>query len=124
VVDLLLVVVPQVREIERLVLRHARALAVPHLLDVEVSQVLRRLVRHRTISTEAALDALGGLRDLPLQRYPHLPLLGRVFEMRASITAYDGVYLALAEGLAADLYTRDQRLARAAGPRARVRVIR
>jgi predicted nucleic acid-binding protein len=123
VIDLLLGIAPQATEIGQLVIRHAPALAVPHLLDVEVTQVLRRLVGSGKISTTLARDALTGLRELPLQRYPHLPLLPRVFDLRANITAYDGVYLALAEGLDADFYTRDRRLSRAPGSRAHVHVI-
>lgn len=123
VIDLLLGVVPQADEIQSLVLRHAPALAVPHLLDVEVAQALRRLVAGGALPASEARDALGDLRDLPLQRYPHLSLVPRAFELRANVTAYDGVYLALAEGLDADLFTRDRRLARAPGHRARVRLI-
>ncbi len=122
-IDLLLGILPQAVEIQRLVIRHAPAMAVPHLLDVEVTQALRRLVITRKISAAVAHDALADLRDLPLQRYPHLALLPRVFDLRANITAYDGIYLALAEGLAADLYTRDRRLSRAPGSRAHVHVI-
>jgi predicted nucleic acid-binding protein len=123
IIDLLLAIVPQADEIQALVLRHAPALAVPHLVDVEVTQALRRLVASGALRPSEAREALADLGDLPLHRYPHLPLIPRAFELRANVTAYDGVYLALAEGLDADLYTRDRRLARAPGHRARVRVI-
>lgn len=123
VIDLLLGTAPRVEEIERLVVSHAPALAVPHLLDVEVTHALRRLAAEGAISGAVARHALDGLRDLPLQRYPHLALLPRVFELRTNVTAYDGIYLALSEGLGADFYTRDRRLARAPGHRARVHLI-
>jgi predicted nucleic acid-binding protein len=123
VIDLLLAIAPQADEIESVILRHAPALAVPHLLDVEVTQALRRLAASGAVSASDARTALSDLRDLPLQRYPHLALIPRAFELRANVTAYDGVYLALAEGLGADLYTRDRRLARAPGHRAKVRLI-
>lgn len=122
-IDLLLAVEPHAEEIRDLVVSHASALAIPHLLDVEVAQALRRLVRSGDLVVAAAAEALAALGDLPLRRYPHLPLMTRVFELRANVTAYDGVYLALAEGLDAELYTRDRRLARAPGHGARVRVI-
>lgn len=122
-IDLLVAVEPHAKEIRDLVVRHASALAIPHLLDVEVAQALRRLVRAGDLTAADAGDTLVALRELPLRRYPHLPLMTRVFELRANVTAYDGVYLALAEGLDAELYTRDRRLARAPGHGARVRVI-
>jgi predicted nucleic acid-binding protein len=123
VIDLLLAVESTAEEIRSLVLEHAPALAVPHLIDVEVTQALRRLAASGTLPTAEARRALDDLHDLPLQRYPHLPLMRRAFELRANVTAYDGVYVALAEGLDADLYTRDRRLSRAPGHRARVRIV-
>jgi predicted nucleic acid-binding protein len=59
-------------------------------------------------------QALALYAELPLQRFPHTPLLGRVFSLRENFTAYDAVYVALAEGLDAPLHTADARLARAA----------
>lgn len=123
VIDLLLAVDATADQLRSLVLEHSPALAVPHLLDVEVAQALRRLVAAGAVPLAEARRGMADLRDLPLQRYPHLPLMPRVFELRANITAYDGVYVALAEGLDADLYTRDRRLARAPGHRARVRLV-
>jgi predicted nucleic acid-binding protein len=55
-----------------------------------------------------------------LQRYPHDFLLPRVWELRNNLTAYDAVYVALAEALDAPLLTRDRRLAGAAGHCARI----
>jgi predicted nucleic acid-binding protein len=64
--------------------------------------------------------ALADLSDLRMQRYQHDFLLPRVWELRNKATAYDAVYLALAEALDAVLVTRDHRLAGAAGHHARV----
>ncbi len=83
----------------------------PHLLDVEVASALRRGV------------AREDLRDLAVVRYPHGPLLARVWELRARMSPYDGVYVALAEQLGAPLVTRDARLGRAGGHGARVEIL-
>lgn len=97
-------------------------LHVPHLMDVEVAQVLRRFVARSEIAPERARQALEDLADLPLQRYAHDILLPRVWELRQNLTAYDAVYVALAEVLDAPLLTRDARILRAPGHGARVEV--
>ncbi|MFL5249300.1 MAG: type II toxin-antitoxin system VapC family toxin [Myxococcales bacterium] len=96
---------------------------VPHLLDVEVVQGLRRHAMSGALFAERALHALADLADLPLQRHPHHDLIPRVWELRSSLTAYDAVYVALAEILDAPLVTRDGKLLRAHGHRARVDLI-
>ena len=93
----------------------ADALHVPHLLDVEVAQALRRYVQFGEIGAAEASAALGDLRALDLSRHAHEPLLDRVWALRENISAYDAVYVALAEALAAPLLTCDRRLARAPG---------
>jgi predicted nucleic acid-binding protein len=98
-------------------------LHVPHLLDVEVAQVLRRYVRQKIITASRGEEALEDLHDLPLSRYPHDVLLPRVWELRAVLTAYDAVYVALAELLDAPLVTCDHKIALASGHRAAVEVI-
>jgi predicted nucleic acid-binding protein len=95
-------------------------LHVPHLLDVEIAQVLRRYTLAGVVSAARGAQALADLRDLPLQRYPHSVLLPRVWQLRHNLTAYDGVYLALAEALDAPLVTRDRALAAVGGARVEV----
>jgi predicted nucleic acid-binding protein len=95
----------------------------PHVLDLEVAQVLRRYERIGDLSSQrgrAALDVLGAFR---IERYPHYLFLSRVWSLRANVTAYDACYLALAEALDAPLLTRDRRLASVPGHGARVEVI-
>jgi predicted nucleic acid-binding protein len=94
----------------------------PHLIDLEVAQVLRRYVRSAIISVERGAEALTDLIDFPLTRYPHLVLLTRIWQIRHALTAYDAAYLALAEALDATLVTRDRALARV-GNQVRVEVI-
>jgi len=95
----------------------------PHLIDLEVAQVLRRYASLGEVSAERGRQALADLADLPLSRYPHTVLLPRVWELRHNATAYDAAYLALAEALDAPLVTADARLASAPGHSARVEVI-
>jgi predicted nucleic acid-binding protein len=98
-------------------------LRAPHLIDIEVAQVLRRYAATGQIEPERCREALSDLSDFPLHRYPHDVLLPRVWELRHNLTAYDAVYVALAEVLDARLLTRDRRLATAAGHRARVDLV-
>jgi predicted nucleic acid-binding protein len=92
----------------------------PHLLDLEVAQVLRRYARAREMDSARGLEALEDLADLPLTRYPHGLLLARIWELRGNVTAYDAAYVALAEALAAPLVTRDAALASVRAHRARI----
>jgi len=88
----------------------------PHLLDLEVAAVLRRLVVvERTLSAKRAEAALSDLGDLPITRYPHGPLLRRAWELRENVRPSDASYVALAEALGAVLLTVDGRLSRAPG---------
>lgn len=88
---------------------------VPALFAVEVTQVLRRLVAGGSLDEDRAEQALDDLIDLDLVRHEHEPYLERVWSLRHSMTAYDGVYVALAETIGAPLQTMDGSLARAAG---------
>jgi len=89
----------------------AESLHAPHLLSVEVAQVMRRYVLVSSIEPEIATAALDDLAALDVARYAHEPFLGRVWELRENVTAYDAAYLALAEVLDAPLLTFDERLA-------------
>jgi predicted nucleic acid-binding protein len=91
------------------------SLHAPHLLDVEVAQALRRYVLEGELDHGTARAALEDLCSLDIERYAHEPLLDRVWALRDNLTAYDAVYVALAEALDAILLTCDGRLARAPG---------
>ena len=85
---------------------------VPHLLDVEVTSAIRRLVAGQRIDPQRCEKILAGLAALPAERYSHTPLLGRIWELRHNFTAYDATYIALAEATHSVLYTCDDRLRR------------
>lgn len=93
---------------------------VPHLIDIEAVSALRRLASDERIDSHRAQQFLEALELLPAKRYEHLPLLGRIWELRNNFTAYDATYISLAEATGAVLYTCDRKLAK--GHRARVRV--
>lgn len=97
-------------------------LHVPHIFDIEVLHTLRQHVLRRGLSEERATIALGELTSLGATRYPHDPLLHRIWDLKDNLTAYDAAYVALAESLAAPLVTLDAKLARAPGIRAPVEV--
>jgi predicted nucleic acid-binding protein len=96
----------------------------PHLADVEVMHVLRRLVRAGEIDGSVAESAIVSLLDLDIERHAHDALLKRVWNLRRNLTAYDAVYVALAESLGALLLTCDERLARAPGLGRTVELVR
>ena len=100
--------------IETRLLGTLESLHSPHLLDVEITQVIRRFVMAREIEAERAQAALDDFMGFPIWRHPHGFLLPRVWALRNNFTAYDAVYVALAEVLDATLLTHDRRLATAA----------
>jgi predicted nucleic acid-binding protein len=95
----------------------------PHLIDAEVTQALRRLVRTGELAAGRAAEALLDLADFDLHRHPHLDLLTRAWRLREHITAYDAMYIVLAESLDAPIVTCDGRLARAPGHRAHIELV-
>ena len=95
----------------------------PQLLDIEITQVLRRLVRQKEITAARAEQALQDLADLVVERHEHQTLIMRIWQLRDSLSAYDGVYVALAEALAAPLLTCDAKLAGAHGHRATIELV-
>ena len=110
-------------KLEKRLFSPSESLHAPHLLDVEVAQVLRRYVREKILSAQRGKEALEDLADIPLSRYPHDFLIPRVWELRATLTAYDAVYVALAELLDAPLLTCDAKIASAPGHSAKIQVV-
>lgn len=94
----------------------------PHLLDVEIAQALRRLVRLAGLTSERAEQALDDLEHMFIERHAHRDLVPRIWQLRRSLTAYDAAYVVLAEALDAPLLTCDAKLGRSHGHRARIEV--
>ena len=101
------------QRIEKRIYASGESLHAPHLLDLEVTQVLRRLAREGVVSEPRADQAIHDLLDLRVTRYPHFIFLPRIWRLRHNLSAYDAAYVALTEKLDATLITRDARLAAA-----------
>jgi predicted nucleic acid-binding protein len=114
---------PRGRRVEARLFREEVEFHAPHLVDVEVTQGLRRLVRAREVSPDRAAEAIADLADLGLHRHAHLDLLARAWKLRENITVYDAMYVVLAEALDAPIVTCDTALATAPGHRARIDAI-
>lgn len=109
---------PAGQRIEKRIYAHKESLHAPHLLDLEVTQVLRRLVWEGAVLAQRAEEALSDFLDLRIARYPHFLLLPDIWRRRHKFSAYDAAYVVLAEELGAALVTRDRRLASASGHKA------
>jgi predicted nucleic acid-binding protein len=115
----LLVGGPAGRWVEGELIRNEAA-AAPELIDLEVVNALRRQTRVGRIPEETADAALKALPELRISRWSHVPLVPRIWALRAQLTPYDAAYVALAEQLDAELVTTDDRLARSHGHDARI----
>ncbi|MCW2697449.1 MAG: hypothetical protein JWR62_2534 [Modestobacter sp.] len=98
-------------------------LHVPHLIDAEVAQALRRLVAADRLPAHEGEGLLTAWAALALVRHPFQALLPRIWALRENVSAYDATYVALAEALGCALLTADARLARAPGARCPVTVV-
>ena len=97
--------------------------AAPDLLNAEVLHALRRFERRGELDADRSAAAIQDLSVLPIARYPTIALLERAWELRHNFTAYDALYVALAEALATSLVTSDEHLASAVHAHARIAVI-
>lgn len=109
--------------VEEQMFAEGQSLNAPHLLDIEVVQVLRRYVRERALNEVHAQERLQSLLDFPILRHGHTSLLRRAWQLRHHLTIYDAVYVALAEALDAPLLTCDAKIAAAAGHHAMVELV-
>lgn len=95
----------------------AGPLAAPHLLPVEVGNILRRAALAGDVSDDVASLAHADLLSLRLELFPYAPFASRIWELRPNVSSYDAWYVALAEALGTNLATLDVRLSRAPGTR-------
>ena len=97
--------------------------AVPHLVDSQICNSLRRMCRLETISLPEAESAIDHWVQMGVQRFGVVALLGRIWELRDNLSANDATYVALAEALDCPLLTADRHLARAPGLRCSITVL-
>lgn len=119
----LLLVTPAGRLVADRISDPDNSLHAPHLLSIEVAQVVRRLTSAGRLTARRGRAAFDDLAALPVDRHDHELLLPRIWALRANLTAYDAAYVALAEVLDAPLITLDQRLATAPGHRATIELV-
>jgi predicted nucleic acid-binding protein len=103
------------QQIDRRIYSRGETLHAPHLIDLEVAQVMRRMVREATLSPQRADQVIEDLFELRITRYPHFLLLRQIWRLRHSLSAYEAAYVTLAVYLGAPLITRDARLSSAPG---------
>ena len=114
---------PRANQLMERALEPSERMHAPHLLDIEVTQVLRRLALRKEITAARAEQALDDLCNLVIERHEHQTLVGRIWQLRDSLSAYDGAYIALAEALSAPLLTCDAKLAGAHGHHAKIELV-
>jgi predicted nucleic acid-binding protein len=96
---------------------------VPHLVDAEVTDALRRKLLSGQLDPLRARRAIRRLTTMHLVRWQQTQLLGRALALRDQLSAYDAIYVAMAEATGATLVTRDARLARSTGHRTRIELV-
>jgi len=101
----------------------AESLHAPHLVDAEVLSALRRLVGAGTLTADDGARCVNAWSRIGVIRYAAGPLLERIWELRQTISAYDAMYVALAEQLGCALVTADARLSSAPALRCAVTVL-
>jgi len=84
---------------------------IPHSCDAEALSSVRSLTLRGVITKARASATLRLFREFPASRFVLDPLLVRAFSLRDNFSAYDALYVALAESLEAPLLTADLRLA-------------
>jgi len=109
--------------ISRSVLRAENDIAAPDLVDVETVSALRGHWLASKITDRLFRAAIDDLVLLPIVRHPARRFLARSYELRANVTSYDALYVALAEALDCALVTGDVRLATAPGPTCEIRLL-
>lgn len=114
---------PRASAIEKRIFAANESLHAPHLLDLEVVQVLRRYSLSGEMPSARGHEAIIDLLNLPIARYPHDIFVDRIWELRNTMPAYDAAFVALAESLPAPLLTCDAKLSATSGHRADIVLI-
>lgn len=119
----LLLRTPLASLVEERIFSPEETLHAPHLIDLEILQVLRRYTLTGEMDSERGQEAINDFQDLPIFRYPHYTFSNRIWDLKHNMTAYDAVYIALAEGLSSPLLTCDSRLSEAPGHQAEIELL-
>lgn len=107
----------------RSVLSGHSTLHVPEHFHVEIASLLRRHALRGELDEQRRIQALSELRELRVVRYSVVALLDAVWDLHASLSAYDAAYLALARRLDLSLLSCDAGLGQAAQAEGRLAVL-
>ena len=108
---------------EARILSSRETLHAPHLIDLEVCQVLRRYLHNKDLTADRAAAVIEDFQSIRIFRYPHRIFLDRIWQLRSNMTAYDAAYVAVAETIGAPLLTTDKRLASTSNHSAQIEFI-
>ena len=108
---------------EARLLSSRETLHAPHLIDLEVCQVLRRYWLNKDLTADRAAAAVEDFQSIRIIRYPHRIFLDRIWELRKNMTTYDAAYVAIAETIGAPLLTTDKKLASTSNHSARIEFV-
>lgn len=96
------------------------SIVAPHLMQIEVANVIRRATARGAIDESTGQRALGRLTWMPVELVPFDLLALRAWDLRSNLTVYDACYVAAAERFELRLVTLDARLAGAPDVRCEV----
>ncbi|MGE5560591.1 MAG: type II toxin-antitoxin system VapC family toxin [Chloroflexota bacterium] len=92
----------------------------PTFIVAEVASALRKKVRRRELTHAESLEAMAAFGLLEIRTVPEHDIACRALELSAELnqsTAYDTIYLALAEHEQCEYWTADARFANAVSPK-------
>jgi len=107
----------------RVRLRQESVPAAPQIMKAEALSALRSMTLRGDVAEHRARSAIDRLRRFSVTPYPIEPMMGRVWELRSTVSVYDAWYVVLAERLSTTLVTTDHRLAAANGPRCETELV-
>ena len=87
---------------------------IPEFAVAETLSVIRKLALNGFISADRAQEAIDDLLTFPARRWQTDLFVRRAWELHSNLTAYDAIYVALAESLGASFLTGDIRAAHGA----------
>ena len=96
------------------------SLHAPGHFDVECTSAFRKAMLRGSLTFEQFGRLAMSVPHFPVRRHLIADLVPRMVEISRNSTMYDAAYIALAEGLSADLISSDQRLRSVPGVRCRV----
>lgn len=94
----------------------------PEHLLVEAFSAVRGRLRGGKLGEQRAREATEALAEAAIEFIATAPLLRRMWELRANLSAYDAAYVAAAEACDCTLVTADRRLIQAPGLRCEARL--